>query len=84
MIKDITKYTNYIEKNKTILTVFVVTYNRADYLKLTIQYNINDIKACEILTKIYIKEGNFGDAAEFLNNLTAQNEYNYDEVILSY
>ena len=37
MINDITKYTNYIEKHKPILTVFVLTYNRANYLKLTIQ-----------------------------------------------
>ncbi len=37
MINDINKYTNYIEKHKPILTVFVLTYNRANYLKLTIQ-----------------------------------------------
>ena len=37
MITDISKYKNYIETRKPILTVFVVTYNRADYLKLTLQ-----------------------------------------------
>lgn len=37
MLKDITKYINYIEKYKPILTVFVLTYNRANYLKLSIQ-----------------------------------------------
>ena len=37
MIKDLSKYKNYIETHKSILTVFVVTYNRADYLKLTLQ-----------------------------------------------
>ncbi len=37
MISDISKYKNYIETYKPILTVFVVTYNRAEYLKLTLQ-----------------------------------------------
>lgn len=37
MISDISKYKNYIETYKPILTIFVVTYNRANYLKLTLQ-----------------------------------------------
>lgn len=37
MISDISKYKNYIETYKPIITVFVVTYNRQEYLKLTLQ-----------------------------------------------
>lgn len=37
MIKDTSTYQEYIKNNNTELTVFLVTYNRSDYLKLTIQ-----------------------------------------------
>ena len=36
-MKNLSRYKQYIDEHKSLLTVFVVTYNRCDYLKLTIQ-----------------------------------------------
>ena len=36
-MKNLSRYRQYIDEHKSLLTVFVVTYNRCDYLKLTIQ-----------------------------------------------
>ncbi len=37
MLTKLSDYKSYIEKNNSLLTVFVTTFNRANYLKLTIQ-----------------------------------------------
>ncbi len=49
-----------------------------EYLKKTLEYNVNDIKACELLIKILVKNQQYDDAIDFLQSLTFKNEFNYD------